>query len=107
MVLTDEWLVGAREDLSAELEYVYDEFGSQSAENVYRKVKKGVDDLCHFPHLGKRFCDVLYHGNEVRMLSLKQTSIIYCQRGDVLLIIALWNNRRDDKTLKAMVASRQ
>ena len=107
MVLMDEWLGGAREDLSVELEYVYDEFGSQSAENAYRKVKDGVDDLCHFPHLGKRFCGVLYHGNEVRVLSLKQTSIIYCQRGDELLIIALWNNRRDEKALKTMVKSRQ
>ena len=107
MVLMDEWIGGAREDLDAELEYVYDEFGSQSAENAYQKIKEGVDDLCHFPHLGKRFCDVMYHGNEVRMLSLKQTSIIYCQRGEGILIIALWNNRRDEKTLKAMVMSRQ
>jgi hypothetical protein len=35
MVLTDEWLNGAREDLNAELEYVYDEFGTQSAEEAY------------------------------------------------------------------------
>ena len=107
MVLTDEWLDGAREDLNAELEYVYDEFGAQSAEEAFLKVKERIDNLCHFPHLGKRFCDILYHGQEVRSLSMKQTSVIYCKRGYSLLIIALWDNRRDEKTLKTMITSRQ
>lgn len=107
MVLTDEWLNGAREDLNAELEYVYDEFGAQSAEEAYLKVKENIDNLCHFPHLGKRFCDIVYHGQEVRSISMKQTSVIYCQRGESLLIIALWNNRRDEKSLKAIIKARQ
>ncbi len=107
MVLRDEWLVGAREDLNAELEYVYVEFGARSAEEAYLKVKDNVATLCRFPHLGKSFCDIVYHGQEVRSLSMKQTSIIYCQRGETILIIALWNNRRDEKTLKTTITSRQ
>lgn len=107
MVLMDEWLDGAREDLNAELEYVYNEFGVRSAEEAYLKVKESVDHLCHFPHLGKRFCDMFYHGQEVRSLSMKQTSIIYCQRDENILIIALWNNRRDEKKIKSMIDSRE
>lgn len=107
MVLTDEWLPGAREDFSAELEYVFNEFGARSAEEVYLKVKESIDNLCRFPHLGKRFFDIVYHGQEVRSLSMKQTSVIYCQRGEAILIIALWNNRRDDKNLKMIIKSRQ
>ena len=107
MVLTDEWLNGAREDLNAELEYVYDEFGAQSAEEAYLKVKENIDNLCHFPHLGKRFCDIVYHGQEVRSISMKQTSVVYCQHGNTILIIAVWNNRRDEKVLKKIVKSRQ
>lgn len=107
MVLTDEWLKGAREDLDTELEYVYNEFGARSAEEAYHKVKENIDNLCHFPHLGRQFCDIIYHGQEVRSLSMKQTSVIYCQRGKTILIIALWNNRRDDKTLKSVIKSRQ
>ena len=107
MVLTDEWLKGAREDLDAELEYVYNEFGVRSAEETYLKVKENIDILCHFPHLGRRFCDIIYHGQEVRSMSMKQTSVIYCQRCKTILIIALWNNRRDDKDLKSLIKSRQ
>ncbi len=107
MVLTDKWLDGAREDLNAELEYVYDEFGTQSAEEAYLKVKENIDNLCHFPHLGKRFCDIVYHEQEVRSLSMKQTSVVYCQQDETLLIIALWNNRRDEKKLKTIIKSRQ
>lgn len=107
MVLTDEWLQEARDDLNAELEYVYNKFGSQSAEKAYRKVVESIANLCRFPHLGEHFKDIVYREYEVRTLSMKQTSIIYCVREDKLLIIALWNNRRDDKTLQTMIKSRQ
>jgi plasmid stabilization system protein ParE len=106
MVLMDEWIDGAREDLNAELEYVYDKFGAQSVEKAYLKVKETIDNLCHFPHLGKRFCNINYHGQEVRSLSMKQTSIIYCQRDKTILIIAMWNNRRDEKKLKTIIKTR-
>ena len=107
MVLMDEWLPEAREDLTAELEYVYREFGVQTTEIAYRKVLEVVENLRHFPHLGKHFGDIVYHGNEVRSLSLRQTSLIYCIHGETLLVIALWNNRRDDKEIRAMMQSRQ
>ena len=107
MVLTDEWLPEAQEDLTAELEYVYSEFGEQAVVSAYRKVVESIDNLRHFPHLGKHFGDVVYHGNEVRNLSLWQISLIYCILGDSLLIIAVWNNRRDERNLNAMIQSRQ
>ena len=59
MVLMDEWLPEAREDLTAELEYVYSEFGVQATENTYRKVVECVDNIRHFPHLGKHFGDIV------------------------------------------------
>lgn len=107
MVLMDEWLPEAREDLTVELEYVYSEFGVQAAESAYLKVVEGIDNLCHFPHLGKRFGNIVFHGNEVRSLSFRQSSLIYCTHGESLLVIAFWNNRRDDKELKALIQSRQ
>lgn len=107
MVLKDEWLPEAREDLNAELEYVLSEFGVHAAENVYRKVVEYIDNLRHFPNLGRFWGDIVYKGNEVRILSLRQTSLIYCICGKRLLIIALWNNRRDDRNIKTMIQSRQ
>lgn len=107
MVLKDEWLPEAREDLNAELEYVFSEFGVQAAENVYRKIVEYIDNLRFFPNIGKLWGDIVYKGNEVRILSLRQTSLIYCICGKRLLVIALWNNRRDDKNIKTMIQSRQ
>ena len=107
MALTDEWLPEAREDLTTELEYIFSEFGAQATENAYRKVVECVDNIRHFPHLGKHFGDIFYHGYEVRNMSLRQTSLIYCIQGKSILIIALWNNRRNDKELKTMIQSRQ
>lgn len=90
MVLADEWLPEAREDFAAELEYVYSEFGAKAAEDVYMKVLDSVDNLRHFPRIGKHFSNMVYHGHEV----------------EKLLIIALWNNRRNNKNMKAMIQSR-
>lgn len=106
MVLADEWLPEAREDFAAELEYVYSEFGAKAAENVYMKVLDSVDNLKRFPHIGKLFSNMVYHGHEVRALSIRQTSLLYCFWEEKLLIIALWNNRRDEQNIKAMVQSR-
>ena len=106
MVLVDEWLPEAREDLTAEMEYVYSEFGAKAAEGVYLKVVDCMENLRHYPYLGKHFADMSYHGTAVRILSLRQTSLIYCIRDEKLVVLAVWNNRRDDKNINAMIQSR-
>ncbi len=106
MILADEWLPEAREDFAAELEYVYSEFGAKAAEDVYMKVLDSVDNLRHFPRIGKHFSNMVYHGHEVRALSMRQTSLLSCFWEEKLLIIALWNNRRNNKNMKAMIQSR-
>lgn len=95
MVLKDSWLDQARRDFNAEVEYVYNEFGPQAAEKAYRKVLEGVDNLRHFPGMGRRYEGLAYKGNEVHVLALKQVSIIYCHLDEVLKIVAVWNNHQD------------
>ena len=106
MVLADEWLPEAREDLAAELEYVFSEFGEKTAEDTYMRVMNVVDNLRQFPRLGKQFAEMFYHGKEIRALAMKQTTLLYCIQDRNLLVIAVWNNRRNDKNMKAMVQSR-
>lgn len=106
MVLTDEWLDGAREDLNSELDYIYEEFGTKSAEKAYLKVVDVVDTLRHYPEIGRVFENMDYHGINVRSISMRQTSIIYCVLEDKLLIIALWNNRQDVRRLPDIIGSR-
>ena len=106
MVLRDSWLDQARQDFNAEIEYVYNEFGSQAAEKAYRKVLEGVDNLRHFPGMGRRYEGLAYKGNEVHALVLKQVSIIYCHYDDVLKIVAIWNNYQDPERLEQTLAER-
>ena len=106
MALKDKWLNEAQNDLTSELEYVYDHFGPSTAERVYRNVIDGIDVLRQFPDSGVRFMGLKFHGAEVRTLSLGILSIIYCQYEDALIIIAIWNNYQDTAKLKLALSNR-
>ncbi len=45
------WLESARKELDAEIEYVYSEFGKDSARRARTKIKEAVDPLDTFPEL--------------------------------------------------------
>ena len=106
MVLKDRWLDQARHDFNAEVEYVYNEFGQRAAEKAYRKVLEGVDSLRHFPDMGRLYEGLSYNGTAVRVLVLKQVSIIYCHDDSVLRIVAVWNNHQNPEHLKETLAER-
>lgn len=61
------WLESARKELDAEIEYVYSEFGKDSARRARTKIKEAVDPLDTFPNSGMRCDGFMYHGHEVRM----------------------------------------
>ena len=48
------WLESARKELDAEIEYVYSEFGEDSARRARTKIKEAVDPLDTFPNSGMR-----------------------------------------------------
>lgn len=52
MVFEIGWLEGARRELDAEIEYVYSEFGEDSARRARTKIKEAVDPLDTFPNYG-------------------------------------------------------
>ena len=107
MVYKYRWLDQALDDLEQEVGYVLYKFGIASARKVEVTIHERVTQLCSFPHLGMSYEGLKYNGNEVRILHIKQVSLIYCLDGELITIIALWNNRRDDKTLKSLIKSRQ
>lgn len=106
MVLKVDWVDASRDDLNSELEYVFNELGSSVAENAFQKVLKSIEKLRSFPKMGKDYDNIHYHGNVVRSFSMRQISIIYCQQDNCLMIVALWNNRRDDTQLADVIAAR-
>lgn len=107
MVYKYRWLDQALEDLEQEVGYVFYEFGIASARKAEATIHERVTQLCSFPHLGITYEGLKYNGNEVRILHAKQVSIIYSFEGKLITLIALWNNRRDEKTLKTIIKSRQ
>ena len=107
MVYKYRWLDQALADLEQEVGYVFHEFGVKAARKAEAIVHERVAQLCSFPNLGMNYEGLEFHGNEVRILHIKQVSLIYCVDVDLITLIALWNNRRVEKTLKTMVMSRQ
>ena len=107
MVYKYRWLDQALEDLEQEVGYVFYEFGIASARKAEATIHECVTQLCSFPHLGVTYEGLKYNGNEVRILHAKQVSIIYNLEGELITLIALWNNRRDNEVLKSVIMSRQ
>lgn len=106
MVYKYRWLDQALDDLEQEVGYVLYEFGIASARKAEATIHERVTQLCSFPHLGMSYEGLKYNGNEVRILHIKQVSLIYSFEGELITLIALWNNRRDEKMLKTMIESR-
>ena len=50
--------------------------------------------------------DVLYDGNEVRILHIKQVSIIYSIDNEMITLIAVWNNYQDPEKLQKIIEER-
>lgn len=107
MVYKYRWLDQALEDLEQEVGYVFYEFGIASARKAEAAIHERVTQLCSFPHLGITYEGLKYNGNEVRILHAKQVSIIYNLEGELITLIAVWNNRRDNEVLKSVIMSRQ
>lgn len=99
MALKHKWLEKAQADFYDTLEFVFSEFGENTAERVYAEVTDMVKLLCVFPEAGTRYKDLIFQGNEVRIFHLKKSSIVYCHDDKILYVIAFWNNRSADAAI--------
>ena len=100
------WLDQALDDLGEEIGYVRNKFGENAARKAESKIRARVEQLCLFPNVGVLYEDLLYNGNEVRILHLSQVSVIYSFHNELITLIAIWNNRRDDAKLADVIESR-
>ena len=100
------WLSQALDDMSDEIEYVAKEFGLRAARRMESRVHERVLQLCQFPYSGVCYEDVLYNGQEVRVLHMKQISLIYSFDNETITLIALWNNYQNPERLSEVIESR-
>ena len=100
------WLSQALDDLYLEIEYVRNEFGTKAVQRALTKIHEGVKQLCSYPKTGVFYEDVLYNGNEVRILHIRQVSIIYSIDNEMITLIAVWNNYQDPEKLQKIIEER-
>ena len=108
MVYKYRWLHQALDDMAQEIEYVRDEFGLRAAQRMEARVRQGVGQLCQFPYSGVRYEeDVFYKGQEVRVLHLRQISVIYSVEDEMITLIAVWNNYQNPNKPNEIIQTRE
>ena len=102
------WLSEALDDLAHEIEYVHKEFGLKAAQRTESKIREGVHQLCEFPYSGVRYEeDLLFDGHEVRVLPMRQISVIYSIEDEMITLIAIWNNYQSPNKLNEILQTRE
>lgn len=108
MVYKYRWLSEALDDMSNEIDYVAKEFRLKTARQVENRVHERILQLCQFPYSGVRYEeDVLYNGYEVRILHIRQISLIYSFDEEMITLIAVWNNYQNPNSLNEVINSRE
>ena len=93
------WLSAASHELETELDYVFCRFGFLSARKAYEIIMKRICLLPSFPHLGTLYYGLLYLGNEVRQLHIRHVTIFYSPCGNMITILAVWNNSKNPENI--------
>ena len=93
------WLDQALEDLSQEIGYVCSEFGVSAARKAEAKIRERVNQLCDFPRLGQVYEGLSFNGSEVRVLHIRQVSVLYTFDDNIITLVAVWNNYQDPAQL--------
>lgn len=106
MALKHKWLKEANLELVSTLDYVESNFGERVVQKVYSDISACINQLQAFPNSGIRYKDLSYKGNDVRILHMKRSSIIYCHDDETLFILAFWNNLCDDSIIEDLLSSR-
>lgn len=98
-----EWSEGAYRDYDEILGYLVHEFGTRSAVRFQSKLGQNIEVLKTFPLVGR--LEYLNEATriEYRSLSCRQFRIIYTLMPDRLLILSLWNNRRNPEDLRNLL----
>lgn len=98
-----EWSEGALHDYDEILNYLIQEFGVRVAQDFQDKLNDRISILSNFPQVGKmEFVSKRLKIN-YRSLTCKRYKIIYAPLDDRLIIVSLWNNRRNPAVLRLIL----
>lgn len=94
------WADEARADLRDILDYLYRTFGSKARRKALVGLKRSIRLLKHFPLLGKPCFEDTALGLPYRVLVSKYYQLVYYIEDDTLIIVALWDSRKDPGRLR-------
>ena len=97
------WSEHAIDDLREIVSYVGTSFGRRKAEDVFAEIRHTAELLKDFPMLGKSFVEDKELGIAYRTVPSKLNQMVYYIDGDAIIIVAVWQNRRDIRRLKSFL----
>lgn len=96
------WSKLAEHTLIETIGYVRNMFNTSIATRVNEEILSSVDILASMPRLGVR--DSRWNGfGEIRKLVCKQNNIYYLLKEDKIIVIIVWNSRRNPKLLDMLI----
>ena len=98
-----EWSEGAYADYDEILAYLVSEFGQQTASEFQLRLDYNVGVLSEFPLIGQSEFTNRKTYIEYRSLSCRQYKIVYAPLDDRVIIVSLWNNRRNPAALRRLL----
>ena len=101
-----EWLTAAEDDLREIARRVALNFGYVTAERTVASVTEETRRLADFPEMG-RLCDE-YDGSRriYRALNTRHDRIVYTVTAESVLIVAVFDSRRDPEALSNLLKER-
>lgn len=102
--MTIEWSEGAYQDYDEILEYLVREFGMRVAREFQKKLDERVGMLSNNPLAGHSEYYNPQTKIEYRSFSCRQYQIVYALMDDRLIIVTLWNNRRNPAMLRLLLS---
>lgn len=101
-----EWLTAAEDDLREIARRVALNFGRNTAERAVSSVVEETQRLSDFPELG-RHCNEYKNARRLyRAINTRYDRIVYTITTDCILIVAIFDTRRDPKALGDLLRDR-
>lgn len=101
-----KWLTAAEDDLREIASRVALTFGRETAEQTVAIVVEETWHLADFPEIG-RCCNEYENAKRIyRALHTRHNRIVYTVTDDCVLIVAVFDNRRDPSMLTSMLRER-
>lgn len=102
-----EWLTAAENDLQEIARRVMLTFGRNTAERTVANVIEETRRLADFPEMGRRCNEYDNTHHQYRALHTRHDRIVYTVTSDCVLIVAVFDTRRDPATLLALLRERE